>query len=211
LWPKGRTLFFIVDRDNEDVGVQLYDAPTPTVGNPIVLLGENRRTGEKIDFTNITDGQDVEFIRTGETKRDTRYSGVQLSPDKTPIGNPDLLDDIGDFEELLIWADYETMKAKMMEGFQPKKETQKKTTEIKIEKEESLDVNYSPENELPEFPSNEEKPQQVDTEENRCTEGLRFGIDFGSEDVCLEGCSDKLYEDCESHQKRLSRRKARQL
>jgi hypothetical protein len=211
LWPKARTLLFVIDRDNEDVGVQLYDAPTPTVGEPILFLGENRKTGEVVKFTDINEGYDVEFIRTGDSPINTRYTGVQLSHDKTPMGNLSLLDDLEPFENLLIWSDYETMKERMMEGFKGTDEPQKKTTEIKIEKEEISEVSHKSEDELPEFPSSEEKPQHADTEKNRCTEGLRFGIDFGSSDACLDKCSDELYEDCESHQKRLSRRKARQL
>ena len=51
-----RTLVFIIDRDKQEEGVKIYDAPTSSVGHNLVNLCQNRRTKE---ITDIRDRKSV--------------------------------------------------------------------------------------------------------------------------------------------------------
>jgi len=125
-----RYMFWILDmKDAETMakGVQLYIAPR-TVNDNLKTLCMNKRTGEVIDISNPENHFNVMFTRTGKGQYDTKYISFEkelrvaadkgekaLKEDKEQID--EYTSGLPKFEELLIWADYETIEA---EYFGPK-------------------------------------------------------------------------------------------
>src|SRR5215469_9164552 len=77
-------VYYIIDRDKEKEGVQIWNTSTTNHAN-ISAQCVNRRTQSVINITHPDDGYDVEFIRTGTTFKNTRYSGFQVMRESTPL------------------------------------------------------------------------------------------------------------------------------
>ena len=82
LQARKRVLYWVIDRDEEDEGSQIYDASW-TIDRDIFSLAVSR--SGKVRLVDHPDtGHDVIFHKQGE-KLKTRYFGFQIEPEKTPI------------------------------------------------------------------------------------------------------------------------------
>lgn len=113
LMAKPKVLFLVIDRDEEDKGVRLFDAPYESVGRPMLEACFIRKTGETIDITDPEKGFDFTVHRKG-TGIKTRYKTPQLDRDSSELGDPEWLEDIVPFDEVLLFHDYDAMKAELL-------------------------------------------------------------------------------------------------
>lgn len=88
--PVGRTLVYLVDRDNEKEGVQAWAMPAG-LDQAIVKVCIDRRTGDTLPIDHPEDGYDVEFEKTG-TGIKTKYVGVAISRRSSSLGKAAWLD-----------------------------------------------------------------------------------------------------------------------
>jgi len=84
LRAKVSVLFYVIDRDAEKEGVQVWMA-SPTIDSEIAAQCVNRRTKSWINIVDPDEGYDIEFTRTGTGLRNTRYRGFQVMRDPSPL------------------------------------------------------------------------------------------------------------------------------
>lgn len=84
LRAKPQVIYYIVDRDNEKDGVQVW-MTSPTTDSEIAAQSVNRRAKSVVKIVDIDDGYDVEFTRTGTTRNNTRYRGFQILREPSPL------------------------------------------------------------------------------------------------------------------------------
>jgi len=119
LYASCRYLFFVYnvkDASTEAKGLHWLDAPKSVKDN-IVSISRDRRTGTFIDVSDPKTGADIEFTRVG-TKLSTKYEGFKLSNKGTPPDEwyqnvPD------EFDEFLLWPDYNAVHAEVFGGAAP--------------------------------------------------------------------------------------------
>lgn len=85
-----RVLAWIIDRDHEDVGPQLWAMPY-SVDKDIAKLCTIKRTKETLFLDRPDAGYDVEFTREGNKKENTRYTATRISRHATPISDDEEL------------------------------------------------------------------------------------------------------------------------
>lgn len=95
LKAKKRVLYWIIDRDEEREGPQVWGCPW-TVDRDLSALAVDERTREVIPLDDPEEGYDVTFKKTGKG-RNTKYVGLQIARRPSDLGR--------DAEE---WLDYIT-------------------------------------------------------------------------------------------------------
>ena len=93
-----RVLVWLIDRDNEETGPQLWAMPW-TVDRDIATLCIDKRTREILFIDSPDEGYDVTFTKTG-AKMKTKYIGVKVARRPSPLSDDD--DVVGE------WMDYIT-------------------------------------------------------------------------------------------------------
>jgi hypothetical protein len=83
LKPQWRGLCWVIDRDNEKAGPQVWSMPV-SLFREINARGVDKKTNAIILLDHPEDGYDLMFTRTGEKKR-TKYEGVEVDRDPTPL------------------------------------------------------------------------------------------------------------------------------
>ena len=76
---------WVIDRDNEKAGPQVWSIPFTKVRNEIYTRSKDRKTGHPILVDHPDEGFDIVFNRTGKDKTNTVYSGVEVMRDPSPI------------------------------------------------------------------------------------------------------------------------------
>lgn len=94
LKAKKRPTCWVIDRNNEDEGPQIWSMPW-TVDRDIATQMIHHKTGEVIPIDDPYEGFDLYFNREGKG-RNTKYVGISIDRDESPA-----LDDEDDLEELL--------------------------------------------------------------------------------------------------------------
>lgn len=90
LEPTRRSLFYVVDRDDEKTGVQAWAAPFTKIDQAIVKVSYDRRSGDVLPIDDPDDGYDVEFEKKGKGIG-TQYLGVAIARRSSPLGNDEWL------------------------------------------------------------------------------------------------------------------------
>lgn len=75
---------WVVDRDDEKAGPQLWPLPFTKVRNEIYARSIDRKTREAILIDDPEEGYDITFFRKGTGER-TQYSGVEVARDPSPL------------------------------------------------------------------------------------------------------------------------------
>lgn len=91
LTSRKRVMVYIIDRDDEAAGLQLWSCPW-TLDADITTLAVDKRTGEVLDIDDPEDGYDVEFTKKG-TGRNTQYVGVAIARKPSPLENDAALEE----------------------------------------------------------------------------------------------------------------------
>jgi hypothetical protein len=79
-----RVVYYIIDRDVEKEGVQIWAAPW-TVDRDLNTLIVDKRSGEVLAIDDPENGYDIEFTKTG-AKLTTKYIGLQIARRESDLG-----------------------------------------------------------------------------------------------------------------------------
>lgn len=111
LEPSRRSLFYLVDRDNEKDGVQAWASPFTKIDQAIVKVSVDRRTNEVLPIDDPEDGYDVEYEKGGKGIG-TQYTGVAIARRSSSLGNIAWLDFAVDnpLPEILEYYSYDHIK-----------------------------------------------------------------------------------------------------
>jgi len=105
--PKRRSLYNVVCYDNteqEEKGVQVWEASFHLTENEILPMARNRRSGGYIPFADPDEGKSISFFREGKGAA-TRYTGYTFL-DRDDIISDETLDDAYCLDELLDRKSY---------------------------------------------------------------------------------------------------------
>ena len=94
--PSYRPACWMIDRDNEKAGPQVWPMPV-TVFQEINARGKDKKSGKPIFVDDWHKGYDIVFTKTGEGLR-TKYSGVEIMRDDSPLHDEEAL--------MEAWRDY---------------------------------------------------------------------------------------------------------
>lgn len=121
LKPSKRVVYYVIDRDAEKEGVQIWAAPW-TVDRDINTLIVDKRSGEVLAIDDPENGYDIEFSRTGK-QLTTKYIGMQIARRESELGDSKWLDYAVDtpIPEQLAYFDYDHI-AKVFGGQTSKKD-----------------------------------------------------------------------------------------
>lgn len=84
LRPRGVNLCWVIDRDNEKAGPQAWFIPK-TLYREINTRSVDKKNDTPILIDDPEEGYDVVFHRAGTTMTNTKYTGVEVSRDATPL------------------------------------------------------------------------------------------------------------------------------
>lgn len=126
--PKKRVLTYVLDRDEEEKGNQLWSMPW-TLDADITTLAVDKRTGEVLDVDDPEDGYDVEFMKRGKG-RNTEYAGVAIARRKSELGDEDALEAVVEMplDETLVYFEYDDI-AQVFGGSAPDREEEEEDDE----------------------------------------------------------------------------------
>ena len=103
-------LYWIIDRDAENKGPQVFPCP-PTLDQDIVKQSEVKSTGKYLMIDDPEAGYDVYFDKEGE-KLTTKYRGVQVDRRATSVSRADIEFIVElPLPSLLVWRSYEEVQA----------------------------------------------------------------------------------------------------
>lgn len=80
-----RVLYYLLDRDDEKKGVQVWAAPFASIDKNVTAQTRDSRSGEILNIDDPDEGYDVEFTKEGEKER-TKYSGVRVVRHSSDLG-----------------------------------------------------------------------------------------------------------------------------
>lgn len=110
LRPKHRVGYWLIDRDDERKGPQLWLSPYASIDRELSKQMIDSRTGEVLLIDHPEDGYDVEFDKSGEKAR-TKYEGVRIARSSSDLGRDatDWLDYVTDspIPDCLIYSTYD--------------------------------------------------------------------------------------------------------
>jgi hypothetical protein len=165
-----RILAQVVDRNNEDKGVQIWNVTAFEIDDAITALSIHEDTGHVIPWTSPEKGRDL--IYTYDPSSDFAYPKNLTRSDENPV-NIDFYNEIIDFEEDVIYkATYDEITEDYFGGF-----------------DDPLDDKDTEEP----GPTEEELPAEEETSQNTDDEDC-FGKDYGKYEDC-EPCEDNV--ECE--------------
>lgn len=96
LRDRKRVLAYIIDRSDEDKGIQLWPMPF-TVDRDVALVSQDEENGEMLFVDDPKEGYDVLFRRDGEGQT-TKYVAVKVGRRPTPLSN--------DRDQAAEWLDF---------------------------------------------------------------------------------------------------------
>lgn len=195
-----RTLYFLVDRDEEEKGVQIWSAPHRKIDEEIRKLVLDPQTGKPLPITDDKVGYDIYFDmevkKTAEGNFPT-YTGVQIARNSTELDNA-FYGEVFDLREILIVPIYDDL-----------------AVEHSGEQEESVvESDGTREAEKDWESKTEEKEKSVvegalepSTDDEDCFGKVEH---YGKYDDCKEACPDR--EECakEVEKKKIPPRRRRQ-
>jgi hypothetical protein len=109
LKPKKRVAVWLLDRDDEDKGPQLYAMPW-TLDRDIAKLSKDKRTGAIYYLDHPKSGYDINFEKEGDQKL-TKYVGISIAREPTSV-DPEWLDFIQEhpLDEVLVERTYKEVQ-----------------------------------------------------------------------------------------------------
>ncbi len=92
LAPTKRIACWIVDRDNEADGPQIW-VMSFTLDRDISMNSIDKGSGQVLCIDHPGQGYDVSFCREGMGKKATKYRGIQIARVATPLGSSEVVED----------------------------------------------------------------------------------------------------------------------
>lgn len=165
LRPAKRALVYVIDRNEESKGVQLW--PMPSSIDEEICTRAVTEDGEVVPLDHPEDGYDVTFKRSGQG-RNTKYTAVEISRSSSPLmKDSDDMDNVLEFAvenplpDILIYRDEEHISKTL--GVKPKSEDE---DEDEDEDEEETEDEEEDEDEDEDEESEEEEDEDEDDDED---------------------------------------------
>lgn len=108
LYPSARTIYLLVDRDNEDKGVQIWPAPYWKIDEELRKRLIDPEDGSVLNITDPEEGYDIYFEMEVEKTADgtfPKYTAVQIARKPSRL-DPDFYDKIIDLREVVVIPTY---------------------------------------------------------------------------------------------------------
>jgi hypothetical protein len=107
LRPNKRVLYYLIDREHEKEGVQVWPAPW-TVDRDLVGVSQDKKSGAALPIDSPTDGFDITFTKTGAGMK-TKYTSIAVDRRESELGKQSWLDAAVDMPlpETLKFYDYD--------------------------------------------------------------------------------------------------------
>lgn len=123
LAAKRRVGIYLIDREDENEGVQFWAMPW-TVDRDICKVVVDSETGEVLPIDHPDDGYDITFTKEGKL-RNTKYIGIAVARRSTPLGNDAWLEFAikNPIPEILNYFSYEHIAAAFGGGGTHKEKT----------------------------------------------------------------------------------------
>jgi hypothetical protein len=124
-----RSLIWVLDRNHEEKGAQVWDIYQGTETTELFGLMRDVDTGETINIDHPEEGRDIVFDRTGEGLS-TRYVGYRLKG-RSSLVAPEHLDyiDRHPLPSVLIWRNFAEIKA-IYTGVGPEIDTRQRDLDL---------------------------------------------------------------------------------
>ena len=171
-----KTLFFIIDRDDEKKGVQLYAASRWQVAVDIFDQMEDKRKNITIDIADIDNGYDVVVTKEGKGMH-TKYKAF-VERESSEIGSNEWEDQLVSFADVL--ADeptYDTLKADFFGGGveeEEEKESESHSRQDADSEEPEEDVpDHSPPTRRSSRQSRSSEPEDTESEKESVRDRLK--------------------------------------
>jgi hypothetical protein len=88
LLPTESVAFYVIDREAENEGVQVWVA-SAALDSELASQCLESRSKKVINIHHPDDGYDIEFTRTGEGMKNTRYRGMKVQRESRPLADSD--------------------------------------------------------------------------------------------------------------------------
>lgn len=190
LRPRLRQLFNILDHDDEDKGIQLFEMSPYMFG--FMLDDEDNAQAHKFDdkyYGDISDGLMIEARFNEESFNGSKFAKcARIDFEERPDLSKDITDEAIDLDAALRLLDYNELK--------------KKFHEIEIGEEEDEEETVPPEDDYEDPEAPEGDMPEKGEDDNECPEGLNFGHDCETQDVC-DDCDNDIWEKCKDKQEEL--------
>jgi hypothetical protein len=194
LWPKHRTLYNVIDLNEEEKGIQLFDVTFKWIES--VLRKNALKDGQIITFADLEEGCSVQFAGnpeefiTGSKKKIEFKRPVALKfVERDGLYDESILEESYSLDSFLCVPTYQEVYDAYYE-VEKKDEKPKEIEEIEEEKVEEPVVD----NKVKKFKKVIRKEQSNDIK--TCPEGFTFGVDYDEYDECSECDKKKI---CEVH------------
>lgn len=119
---KNSVIYWIIDRNDEKAGPQLWIASEYMIDGPLIEASKDEDTGKYIAHWDTKKGRDVKFTRKGQMER-TQYLNITLSPNITPLSKDSAqVEEWTQFvaenpiEDMLVFYDYAHIKNELVGG-----------------------------------------------------------------------------------------------
>jgi len=209
LWPTSRTVYLLVDRDEEEKGVQIWTAPYWQIDEELRGLVIDPQTGRPLPMTDPDEGFDFYFdmeIEKTSAGDFPRYKKCQVARNSSKL-DIEFYDQVFDLREALVIPSYNEIADEYL-GDQEEEE-------VEAEEEEHDDTRDAPwekdeqEEEESEEETEEEEEQEDDTGELDCEDEPCFGDveEWNRYADCSTTCPCR--EECEAEVKRKQAAKAK--
>lgn len=218
--PKIRELYNVIDLDNEDAGVQLWDISLHLFGKQLEEELNNDDTGDFAAFPDLKGGYTLKCRFKEKTFEGKDFHEVsRIDFEKREDYKPSILDEAIDLDKCLKILSYEDLEKEFLgsgvveeesiEDAEVDKHKEEKPIERKASRfrEEKEEISNDDEEEKPTLHRQQKKHESEEKKENEgeCPSGYKFGIDTDGKDECAE-C--KVWEACsDEYDKRKSTRK----
>jgi hypothetical protein len=172
LRPNLRVLCWVIDRDNQKAGPQLWSMPL-SLSREINLRSVDKKTGTPILIDHPEEGYDIVFTREGSDKR-TKYTAVEVVRESSPLSDEQKLMDrwlkyISDhpLQDVLVFYPPEHIEKVLFGKGRPKRDEEEAEDEDEAPKKKASKYERKPkdEEEEEEEESEDEEEEEDDGEE----------------------------------------------
>ena len=224
--PKWRAIYNVIDLDDEEKGIQIYDASGFQFQKEMFAKAEYLNEGFET-FSNLEDGATVTFRGSPETfNKKEWFKPMDFGFESREPYEEDIFDDVYPLDKMLVIPTYEEVQNMFLgldddeqeDDEQEKEESTKKRSSRKTKKSEPKEEKEEPKEEKEEPKEEKEEPKEEKTKSrrsrkkkdepkeddgNQCPFGYVFGADLQEHDECDGDCPQATFDLCDMEKSRL--------
>ena len=190
LWPRHRTLYNVIDLDEEEKGIQIFDVTFNWIEKNLRMKA--RKGEELVTFADLEEGSSIDFV--GELKTYTRKG--KIIEYKEPVALKFVSREEQYDEDILLKESYSLDSLLYVPSYQElydiyyaiekKEESEESNVRIKKFKKKKEESKEEVEEESKEEVSTRIKKFKKKKEKKSCPHGNDFGLDYDEYDECKD-------------------------